>query len=122
VTRTWIVDGNNVMGARPDGWWHNRTEAMGRLVRLLNDFRQATGDEVIVVFDGRIRDRVPGVGEGVSVRFGDRSDRDPADAEIADLVEAAEDAGSVTVVTSDRALAEIISRHGAGVVGAGEFR
>jgi hypothetical protein len=56
-----IVDGSNVMGARPDGWWRDRTGARIRLTveideaadelceRLLDD-RSA---EVVVVHDGR---------------------------------------------------------------------
>ncbi len=32
----WIVDGNNVMGAVPDGWWHDRELAMQRLVDRLD--------------------------------------------------------------------------------------
>ena len=27
-----FVDGNNVMGSRPDGWWRDRGEAARRLV------------------------------------------------------------------------------------------
>ena len=23
----WVVDGNNVFGSRPDGWWNDRTAA-----------------------------------------------------------------------------------------------
>jgi hypothetical protein len=36
---TWVVDGANVMGARPDGWWRDRPGAAarlhGRILRLL---------------------------------------------------------------------------------------
>jgi predicted RNA-binding protein with PIN domain len=52
VTR-WLVDGNNVMGSRPDGWWRDRPAAMQRLVSALDDLAAETGDEVAVVFDGR---------------------------------------------------------------------
>jgi hypothetical protein len=54
VTR-WLVDGNNVMGSRPDGWWRDRPAAMQRLVRPSTTWPE-TGDEVAVVFDGRERD------------------------------------------------------------------
>ena len=33
-----IVDGNNVMGSRPDGWWKDRPAAMRRLVSQLGDW------------------------------------------------------------------------------------
>ncbi len=31
----WLVDGNNVMGARPDGWWRDRRAATRRLTDAL---------------------------------------------------------------------------------------
>lgn len=118
-----IVDGNNVMGARPDGWWADRTGAMARIVRLCNAFHQRTGHEVVVVFDGRTRDEVTGVAEaGVSVRFADRPEDDPADAAIVDLIAGASDPGELVVATSDRELAERVEEHGAEVVGGGTFR
>ena len=36
----WIVDGNNVMGSRPDGWWRDRRGAQRRLVERLEDVRR----------------------------------------------------------------------------------
>ena len=30
-----IVDGNNVIGSRPDGWWRDRAGAARRLIRAL---------------------------------------------------------------------------------------
>ena len=32
LARTVLVDGNHVMGSRPDGWWRNRAKAAERLV------------------------------------------------------------------------------------------
>jgi hypothetical protein len=32
VARPTIVDGNNVIGSRPDGWWRDRPAATRRLV------------------------------------------------------------------------------------------
>ncbi len=45
----WIVDGMNVIGSRPDGWWRDRRGAMERLVREL----ESLDGEVAVVFDGK---------------------------------------------------------------------
>ena len=28
----WLVDGMNVIGSKPDGWWRDRTGAMRRLL------------------------------------------------------------------------------------------
>src|SRR3954452_19886165 len=43
-----IVDGMNVIGSRPDGWWRDRRAAHRRLVTALG----ALGDPVTVVLDG----------------------------------------------------------------------
>jgi hypothetical protein len=39
----WIVDGNNVMGSRPDGWWRDRDGAARRLAAEVAAFADATG-------------------------------------------------------------------------------
>ena len=44
----WLVDGMNVIGSRPDGWWRDRRGAMRRLVE---DLARLEGD-VTVVLDG----------------------------------------------------------------------
>jgi 8-oxo-dGTP diphosphatase len=36
-----VVDGANVVGARPDGWWHDRLGAARRLRRQLGDLARA---------------------------------------------------------------------------------
>jgi predicted RNA-binding protein with PIN domain len=101
-----IVDGMNVIGARPDGWWRDRTGAMARLVAQLD----ALGDETLLVLDGRPRD--VGRAAGVEVRWAPVAD---------DLIAELAAAGD-TVVTSDRALAERVRARGAEVVGAAAFR
>ena len=105
---TWLVDGNNVMGARPDGWWRDRTGAMQRLVNELDDFAARTGEQVAVVFDGGER-HLQAV--RAHVAFAPH-----ADDEIARRA-----ARSVTVVTSDAELAGRARDRGAEVVGAGAF-
>ena len=45
----WIVDGNNVMGSRPDGWWRDRRGAQRRLVGRLEDFAAARDEPVTVI-------------------------------------------------------------------------
>ena len=112
----WIVDGMNVVGSRPTGWWHDRPGAMQQLVHEL----QALDEPVTVVFDGRpfeVRD----AGD-VDVRFASRGGRNAADDDIAALVAGDSDPAGLRVVTSDRELAERVRSHGAGVVGAKQFR
>jgi predicted RNA-binding protein with PIN domain len=115
----WIVDGNNVMGSRPDGWWRDRRGAQRRLVERLETFAQARDEPVTVIFDGRPHDA--GGGSRVAVRFARRSGRDAADDDVAAAIARHPDPASLTVVTSDGALAERVRAAGGEVVGAGAF-
>lgn len=115
----WIVDGNNVMGARPDGWWRDRAGATARLAAQVAAFADAIGDPVTLYFDGRPRDVAQ---PRLDVVFADRPGPDAADHAIAARVEADANAASIRVVTSDRALAARVRAAGAHVEGAGRFR
>jgi predicted RNA-binding protein with PIN domain len=118
--RRWLVDGMNVIGSRPTGWWRDRPGAMRAFAEELGELARSTGDEVTVVFDGRPFELEPP--DGVTIAFARRRGRDAADDDIAELVAHDNDPGSLTVVTSDGALTERVARVGAHVVGAGEFR
>ena len=115
----WIVDGMNVIGSRPTGWWRDRPGAMRGLVAELGEFAARAGDEVTVVFDGEPFELE---GDGVRVMFATRRGRDAADDDIAALVEGDDSPGELSVVTSDGDLARRVRDAGAAVVGAGEFR
>src|SRR3954451_20076288 len=114
-----LVDGNNVMGARPDGWWRDRAGAARRLVAALEAHAAATGDEVAVVFDGRATEVET---ERVDVAWAQRRGPDAADDVIAARAAADTGPGPLTVVTSDARLAERVRAAGAAVEGAGAFR
>jgi predicted RNA-binding protein with PIN domain len=118
VTR-WIVDGMNVIGSRPTGWWRDRPRAMRELVDELEAFAQGRADPVTVVLDGRPFELE---GEAVDVRFASRRGPNAADDDIAALVERDDDPAALSVVTSDRDLARRVREAGAAVVGASEFR
>ncbi len=47
----WLVDGMNVIGTRPDGWWKDRHAAMVRLVGQLEMWAASGGEDVTVVFE-----------------------------------------------------------------------
>ena len=115
----WLVDGMNVVGARPDGWWKDRSAAMARLTAALDALARETGEPVTVVFDGRPRHLAA---DRVDVRFASRRGANAADDDIAALAAADADPASLRVVTSDATLADRVAAAGAQVLGAGEFR
>ena len=115
----WIVDGMNVIGSRPDGWWRDRAGARDHLVRELGEFSRRRGDPVAVVFDGP--DRPVAEVTGVTVSFA-AGGPNAADRSIAAMVRSLEDPGGTTVVTSDADLARQVRAGGAAVLGAAGFR
>ena len=114
----WLVDGMNVIGSRPDGWWRDRKGAQRRLARELAAFAACTGDDVAVVFDGRPHECGA---SGVVVSFA-VGGPDAADHEIARRVEANGAGRGVCVVTSDAELASRARAAGADIEGSGTFR
>jgi predicted RNA-binding protein with PIN domain len=137
----WIVDGMNVIGSRPDGWWRDRPAARRRLVAELAPFASQHGP-VTVVFDGRAQPGEADDGEaddGDDGRGADREVDDDIDGEdprvtvlfapggpnaadhvIADLARSS--CRPVTVVTSDAALAAEVGAAGVPVIGVSAFR
>jgi predicted RNA-binding protein with PIN domain len=116
----WLVDGSNVIGSRPDGWWRDREGATERLLDALRAFA-SEDDDVVVVLDAGPAEWAGRTGP-LEVAIAPRRGRDAADDEIARRLEVDDDPGSVRVVTSDAALAERARARGAEVVGAGAFR
>lgn len=116
-----IVDGMNVIGSRPDGWWRDRRGAMEALVGRLGVLAQSDRQPVTVVFDGRPFE-LAAAADGVEVVFAARRGRNAADDDIVALVERAGEPAELRVVTSDEDLAGRVRALGAEVVGAGAFR
>ena len=108
-----LVDGMNVIGSRPDGWWRDRTAAMERLLADVAAWatREPGAERVVVVLDGRPRELGDG-GGGVEVRF----------APVADDAIAETAAAGDVVVTSDRELVARVQARGARVVSSQTFR
>ena len=77
---TWFVDGMNVIGTRPDGWWRDRDGAMLRLVDLLERWAAAEGEDVTVVFERPPRPPIRST--VIEVAHAPRPGRDAADHEI----------------------------------------
>jgi hypothetical protein len=129
-----IVDGANVVGSRPDGWWRDRPGAARRLAGRLS--------AALTVDPARLADalgrsgselRVHLVLEGAAARVEDlpthphlavvhaEADGDSAIAQLAaDLADAGTD-DPVLVVTADRGLRERVRATGAATTGPGSL-
>lgn len=123
----WIIDGNNVMGSAPDGWWNDPAAAATRLTQQIAVWCRGREDahrhdRLILVFDGR---PVPAVSElaggTLSIEFAPRPGRDAADDRIVGLVEDLFAGTAITVVTSDKGLVARLPP-GVEVVSSGRFR
>lgn len=111
MTRVLVVDGANVVGARPDGWWKDRAGAARRLHEqlLVADLDR----DVVLVLEGAARAGVPaGVDGPVTVVHAPGE----GDAEIVRQAHAAAAAGGdVLVVTADRLLSVRCAKAGPSV-------
>jgi predicted RNA-binding protein with PIN domain len=113
----WIVDGMNVIGSRPDGWWRDRRGAMRSLAERLGEW--ADGRDVTVVFDGKPFNLDV---DGVEVLFASRRGPNAADDDIVRMVEEDAAASALRIVTSDGDLSRRATERGAEVMSAGSFR
>lgn len=128
-----VVDGANVVGSVPDGWWNDRVGAASRLAARLARW-QGSGvaaeelalpetrwfPELSLVLEGQAQDAA--IDAGASDDAALRIVRAEGAGDDAIVAEAARRAGSgqrVTVVTSDRALADRVRTVHAHVEGAG---
>lgn len=111
-----LIDAANVIGARPNGWWRDRSGAAGRFTEEVRSAAAAgrLDPPVVVVLEGRFRDgAAEGISDGVEVvhASGEGDDTIVALAEVADDNE-------LFVVTADRELASRVRSVGADVFGA----
>lgn len=113
-----VVDGANVVGSVPDGWWRDRA---GAAVRLRDRLAAVPGAgladvpppvEVVLVVEGRARD-IPVAGSAVRLARAAGSGDDT----IVALVRAEHTGRRVIVVTADRGLRQRVVALGAEVRG-----
>ncbi len=116
----YIVDGMNVIGTRPDGWWRDRDQAMARLVDRLERWSARTGNDVTVVFERK--PNPPLSSTVIEVAHAPRPGPNSADNEIIRIVRADADPESIRVITSDRMLENQVIAAGAFTEPAAPFR
>ena len=114
-----IVDGANVVGSRPDGWWRDRAGAAGRLHRQLAT-ATLPHDEVVLVLEGAAR-HGPDEGTEGGVRTLHAS-RSGDDAIVEEVRRQVDEGHHVEVVTADRGLRARVDEAGGRCHGPGWLR
>ncbi|KLO35315.1 RNA-binding protein [Mycobacterium nebraskense] len=116
----WIVDGMNVIGSRPDGWWKDRGRAMVALADRLDLWAATRGDHVTVVFERPPSTAIPA--SVIEIAYAPRAAANSADDEIVRRVRADPRPHDIRVVTSDKGLSDRVASLGASVHPAAGFR
>ncbi len=112
--RVLVVDGANVVGSRPDGWWRDRAGAAARL-HLAIAGADLGHDLVVLVLEGAAKGGQPaGLVDAVSTVHAAGSGDD---AIVEEVRAHAADGDEVVVVTADRALRERVAAAGGSSVG-----
>lgn len=112
--RVLIVDGANVVGSRPDGWWRDRAGAAHRLHTAI--LASELGfDLVELVLEGKAKGGQP-AGEDGAVRTV-HAQGSGDDAIVGQVRTHTADGDEVEVVTADRALRERVRAAGGSSVG-----
>lgn len=107
-----IIDGANVVGSRPDGWWRDRASAATRLHDQLLD--AALTPRVVLVLEGKARSGVPeGVARSVRVVHATGEGDDTI---VTQTAAALSEVSTVAVVTADRELTARVRQLGAHVL------
>jgi len=114
VSTVLVVDGANVVGARPDGWWKDRAGAARRLHESLL-VADTAYDEIVLVLEGAAKGGVRAGRDG-HVRTV-HAPRDGDSTIFAEARSAATRGDRVTVITADRMLQARVGGVGATALG-----
>lgn len=104
-----VVDGANVVGSRPDGWWRDRAGAAARLHGQLA-VADTSYDEIVLVLEGQARSGVPKGTDGHLRTVHAAKDGDSTI--VSEARSAREGGAAVVVVTADRALQQRVEALG----------
>jgi predicted RNA-binding protein with PIN domain len=108
VTKVLVVDGANVVGSRPDGWWKDRPGAAARLHEQLM-VADTSYDEVVLVLEGAAKGGVKAGRDAHVLTVHARGEGD--DTIVAEAKAASErGADQVAVVSADRVLQARVAR------------
>ncbi|MGY2704245.1 MULTISPECIES: NYN domain-containing protein [unclassified Nocardioides] len=100
MATTLVVDGANVVGSRPDGWWKDRAGAARRLHEQLL-VADLPYDEVVLVLEGQAKGGVRAGRDGHVRTVHAQGEGDEA---IVEQARVAAGQGRTVVVTADRML------------------
>ena len=114
-----FVDGDNVMGSRPDGWWRDRAGAARRLVAEIIPLALGHGSAWTIVFDGQEPPAMPPSPECLTVIHTGHRRRDGADDRIVELLHECSNRAASLVYTSDAKLRTRVKALGTQVMGSG---
>jgi predicted RNA-binding protein with PIN domain len=107
-----IVDGANVVGSRPDGWWRDRAGAARRLQEQLLD-AVLPYDEIVLILEGKARQGIPAGQDGRLRTVHAPGSGDDAIVEAVMAEVEIGDGRDVTVATADRVLRDRVKAAGA---------
>jgi predicted RNA-binding protein with PIN domain len=109
MSRILVVDGANVVGSRPDGWWRDRAGAAARLHGGLA-VADTSYDEIVLVLEGQAKAGVPRGRDGHlrTVHAG----KDGDTTIVKEAAAARDQDHDVVVITADRALAQRVESIG----------
>jgi hypothetical protein len=112
--RVLIVDGANVVGSRPTGWWRDRAGAAKRLhgAVVAADLGY---DVVVLVLEGEAKRGQPAGDDGAVLTVHAPGSGD--DAIVGQVTTRSRDGDDVVVVTADRALRDRVAAAGGTSVG-----
>ncbi len=109
MSRVLVVDGANVVGSRPDGWWRDRAGAAARLHGRLA-VADTSYDEIVLVLEGQAKGGVPR-GRDAHLRTVHAA-KDGDATIISEARTACERGDDVVVITADRALGQRVENLG----------
>ena len=114
-----FLDGNNVMGSRPDSWWRDRAGAARRLVAEISPLALGHGGVWTIVFDGKEPPRMPPPPECLVVIHTGHGRRDGADDPFVELLHERSHRAASLVYTSDAKLRTRVKALGTQVMRSG---